>query len=163
MVVDRQLPTGLIERLLEQEIPWVPTLELWNCTDLRAMALSNLRRFSEAGGRVALGTDFAGYTCRFDLGMPMTEIELMELAGMTPMEIIVAATRNAARVCNLQRDLGTLEQGKIADVLVVAGDPLSDLHALEDPKLVIHDGVVIRNELPPPAAPNPRRPLGRVD
>jgi imidazolonepropionase-like amidohydrolase len=63
---------------------------------------------------------------------------------MTPMQIIVAGTRNAARVCNLEDELGTLQAGKIADVLVVAGDPLEDMQALSRVRLVIHNGQVIR-------------------
>jgi len=50
----------------------------------------------------------------------------------------------AARVCALERDLGTLVAGRIADVLVVDGDPLSDLAALTQVRLVVHDGVIIR-------------------
>jgi imidazolonepropionase-like amidohydrolase len=57
----------------------------------------------------------------------------------------VAATRNAAHVCGLDAELGTLEAGKTADVLVVNGDPLRDLNALLNVRLVIHRGVVIRN------------------
>ena len=83
-------------------------------------------------------------------------------AGMTPMQIIVAATLTAARVSNLANDLGTLEQGKIADVLVVDGDPLSDLEALTEARLVIHEGTVIRNELPSATPPPPRPASGRV-
>ena len=63
---------------------------------------------------------------------------------MTPMQIIVAATRNSAHVCNLEHEIGTLEVGKIADVLVVEGDPLQNIHALTNAKLVLRDGVVIR-------------------
>ena len=74
----------------------------------------------------------------------MTEIELMHQADMTPLQIIVAATRNAAHVCNLERDIGTLEPGKIADILVVKGNPLEDLRALADVRMVIHNGVIIR-------------------
>jgi imidazolonepropionase-like amidohydrolase len=74
----------------------------------------------------------------------MTEITLMHQAGMTPMQIIVAATQNAAHVCNLGDEIGTLEPGKIADILVVAGDPLHDLQALTDVQLVIHNGAIIR-------------------
>jgi imidazolonepropionase-like amidohydrolase len=104
----------------------------------------NLKRFVAGGGQVALGTDYAGYSMPFELGMPITEIELMHQAGMTPMQIIVAATKNAAHVSNRDRDLGTLEVGKIADVLIVNGDPLQDLHALLDVRLVVKDGVIIR-------------------
>ena len=51
--------------------------------------------------------------------MPTTEVALMQSAGMTPMQIIVAATNNAAEVCGLGREVGTLEPGKTADILVV--------------------------------------------
>lgn len=145
MAVDRALPDETVERVVDQGVLWVPTLELWQCTGQSSMAVANLRRFVRAGGEVALGTDFEGYTCSWQLGMPTTEFRLMERAGMTAMEIILAGTRNAARACNLERDLGTLEGGKVADVLVVRGDPLSRLDVLRDVRLVIHDGVVIRD------------------
>lgn len=145
MAVDRAVPDGLLRRIVGQKVLWVPTLELWQCAGQTSMAVDNLRRFKAAGGEVALGTDFEGYSCRWELGMPMTEIGLMERAGMTPMEIVVAGTRNAARACGLDRDLGTLEIGKVADLLVVRGDPLSRLDALRDVRTVIHDGVVIRD------------------
>ncbi len=145
-MVENNLTDDLIARVLKEDIYWVPTLELWarvgQQTDRRAVA--NLSRFVQAGGKIALGTDYAGYAAEFDLGMPTTEIELMRDAGMTPMQIIVAATQNAARVCNLGRALGTLEPGKIADVLVVDGDPLQDLHALTQVRMVVHNGVLIR-------------------
>jgi len=54
--------------------------------------------------------------------------------------------QNAAYVCDLDHELGTLEAGKIADVLVVNGDPLEDFYALTDIRMVIHNGVVIRDE-----------------
>jgi imidazolonepropionase-like amidohydrolase len=73
----------------------------------------------------------------------MSEIEQMQAAGMTPMQIIVAATKHGAHVYNLAEKLGTLEVGKVADVLVVDGDPLQDIQALESVRLVIRDGVVI--------------------
>jgi imidazolonepropionase-like amidohydrolase len=78
--------------------------------------------------------------------MPMTEIGLMIEAGMTPMQIIVAATKNGAHVCGLEDEIGTLEVGKIADILVVAGDPLDDMQVLTDVQMVVHSGVVILDE-----------------
>jgi imidazolonepropionase-like amidohydrolase len=63
------------------------------------------------------------------------------------MQIIVAATRNAALVCRLEEDLGTLEVGKLADILVVGGNPLEDLAALENVLLVMHGGVIIRDDI----------------
>jgi imidazolonepropionase-like amidohydrolase len=162
MAVDRLLTNDEIQRIVGDEVSWVPTLELWLCNGQRAMAVANLRRFVAGGGLVALGTDFEGYTCNWDLGMPMTEIHLMDQAGMTPMQIIVAATSNAARVSNIEHDLGTLEPGKIADLFVVEGDPLSDLDVLQEVRLVIHDGTIIRNELQSTTPPPPRPAGGRV-
>jgi len=63
---------------------------------------------------------------------------------MTPMQIIVAATANAAYVCKLDDEIGTLESGKAADILIVDGNPLQDLHALARPLFVLRKGVVIR-------------------
>jgi imidazolonepropionase-like amidohydrolase len=58
------------------------------------------------------------------------------------MEIIEAATRHAAYVCGQGEELGTLEPGKLADLIVVAGDPLEDLNALDDLLYVVLDGEV---------------------
>jgi len=138
------VPDELIQRMVNENVYWVPTLELWKCTGSGNIAISNLRRFVDAGGKVALGTDFEGYTCDWDLGMPITEINAMWEAGMTPMQIIVAATKHAAYVCNLEDELGTLEKGKIADLFVVNGNPVEDINALLDVRMVIHEGEIIR-------------------
>lgn len=145
MVVDPLPDDVLVTRIVDEDIVWVPTLELWDVYR-RRWPVTNLSRFVSAGGKVALGTDFDGDPTRFQLGMPMREMELMESAGMTRAQVLVAATRNAARVCNRWRTLGTLEAGKVADVLVVRGNPLADLRALMDPTLVMRSGVVIREE-----------------
>ena len=79
-----------------------------------------------------------------ELGMPVKELGWMREAGMTPMQIIVAATRNAAEACGLIAETGTIETGKAADLLVVEGDPLSNLDALTHVRWVIHAGTVIR-------------------
>lgn len=55
---------------------------------------------------------------------------------MTPMQIIVSAKTNAARACNMQNELGTLETGKLADLLVVDGNPLDDIQAFTRKRLV---------------------------
>lgn len=146
MVVD-ELSEQLISRMIESGTRWVPTLELWQGVShiypihYGSMAIKNLALFVEAGGEVALGTDYAGApNVNFDLGMPIREIEWMQEAGMTPMQIIVAATKNGARSCNMENELGTLEAGKLADVLVVDGDPLADIHALTSTHLILREG-----------------------
>jgi imidazolonepropionase-like amidohydrolase len=150
MVID-YLPDSLITFMIEKDMYWVPTLELWwGVSELHhlnwdVIAKDNLQRFVQAGGKVAIGTDFDGYITPFDLGMPMREIQLMQAAGMTPVQILVAGTRHAAHVCNLENELGTIEPGKIADIIVVNGNPLDDLEALLDVQMVIHNGEVIRD------------------
>ena len=143
------LTDELSERMVENDVYWVPTLELYRYVSADAQndwderAIANLRRFVVAGGKVALGTDFAGYATAFQLGMPMLEIEAMLQSGMSPMQIIVAATQNAAHVSNLGDQIGTLESGKIADILVVEGNPLKDIQALTDVIIVIRNGEII--------------------
>ena len=130
-----------------------------------AQCLPRLARLGQLvlhGGKVALGTDYEGYTCDWEIGMPMTEIRLMAEAGMAPMQIIVAATRHGAHVSNLESELGTLERGKIADLFVIEGDPLADLDNLRNVRLVLREGVVIRNELPGREPPPPRRAGRRI-
>jgi imidazolonepropionase-like amidohydrolase len=105
-----------------------------------------LRNFVAQGGQVALGNDYGGGRGEFELGVPMYEIEKMAEAGMTPSQILIACTRNAAHVAGVEDELGTLESGKIADVLIVEGDPLQNITALENPWIVIHNGVIIRQE-----------------
>ncbi len=150
MVID-WLADYLISRMIKAGIRWVPTLELWRGISKKYNAkwylqsIKNLSFFVEAGGEVVLGTDYAGARdIDFDLGIPITEIELMQKAGMTPMQIIVSATKNGARSCNMESDLGTLEPGKIADILVIDGNPLKDLTNLTKTKLVIKDGNIIK-------------------
>ena len=81
---------------------------------------------------VALGNDYGGGPGDFELGIPMFEIEMMTSAGMTPMQIIQAGTYHAAITVGLEDQIGTLEAGKIADILVVGGNPLVDLQKLTD-------------------------------
>ncbi len=97
---------------------------------------------------MALGTDFAGYGCDFDRGLPTTELLAMREAGLSAMDVLVAATRNAARACGREAELGTVAAGKRADLVAVRDDPLRDLRALAEPLLVMHRGRIIRDERP---------------
>ncbi len=148
MVVE-PLDDRQIRAIVKKGIAWTPTLELWKGVsemhglDWGRIAIDNLARFYRAGGIIALGTDYAGYSCNFDDGFPITEVGLMASAGMTSMDIILAGTRNAAIVSGRGKDLGTLAPGKIADLLVVEGDPLADLRALADTAMVVHNGRVV--------------------
>jgi imidazolonepropionase-like amidohydrolase len=149
MAID-YVSSSIITSVIEQNIYWVPTLELWKLVSERhnlkwdEIALDNLLRFSGAGGKVALGTDFGGYDVDFELGMPLVEMQLMKQAGMSPMEIILAATKNAAIVCDMEDELGTIEVGKIADLFAVNTNPLVDLQVLSDVQIVIHNGKIVK-------------------
>jgi len=71
-------------------------------------------------------------------------------AGLTPLQALRAATGWAAECVGLERDLGTVEKGKLADLVVVRGDPLSDVTILQNPEriaLVLKDGEIAANRM----------------
>jgi imidazolonepropionase-like amidohydrolase len=68
---------------------------------------------------------------------------------MKPLAAIRAATSSDARLFGVADKLGTLERGKLADVVAVAGDPSRDIHAMEHVVFVMKDGVVYKNERAP--------------
>ncbi|MCA1602249.1 MAG: amidohydrolase family protein, partial [Acidobacteria bacterium] len=90
------------------------------------VASKNLKALTEAGVPVAFGTD-SGPPARFQGYFEHMEMELMARAGLTPMQILLSATRDAARCMGLAESLGTLEPGKWADMIVLSGNPLTDI------------------------------------
>jgi imidazolonepropionase-like amidohydrolase len=103
---------------------------------------NNLRRALKAGVKVAMGTD-AGNAGTMHGAIVPRELELMAEAGMTPMDVIVAATARAAEAIGRERDLGTLEAGKQADAIIVGGDVLRDIGAIRKVELVVSRGRAI--------------------
>lgn len=141
------VPDDIWQEMVVRHIYMTPTFTVFrNYGAPVSTCVLNLRHFLEQGGQVALGNDYGGGPGEFEPGIPMYEIEQMSSAGMTPMQIIVASTRNAAVVSGIEEQVGTLEPGKFADVLVVGGDPLQDLHNLQNICMVIHNGAIIRDE-----------------
>ncbi len=102
----------------------------------------NLRRFVAAGGMLALGDDYGGVP-GMPISMPMAELLHWQAAGLSPQQIIEASTRGSAQALGLEAELGTVEVGKVADLLVVQGNPLADLSALARPLVVVHDGHIV--------------------
>lgn len=101
----------------------------------------------EAGIRIAFGTDFSNSknTSYLKNGK---EFEAMTRAGMTNMEAIKAGTVNAAYLMMMADEIGTLEAGKLADIVIVDGDPLEDINVLCDAshvKYVFQSGRVVKN------------------
>lgn len=149
MVYDR-LDDDLIEEMVRAHIRIVPTLTVLDMfqdkfgAPLLAQGLDNVRRFVQAGGEIGLGDDFVEEDSPwYREGMPWREISLLTQAGLTPMQIIIAATAIGAKICNLDHELGTIESGKIADLLVIAGDPLADISNLRNVRLVMKDGRIV--------------------
>ncbi|KZE38798.1 aryldialkylphosphatase [Bhargavaea cecembensis] len=98
-----------------------------------------------AGVNIAMGTD-AGV---FRHGTNLRELGLMVDSGMTPMDAIVASTKSAAACMGWEDKVGTLEQGKLADIIIVKGNPLDDIHSLANPDqilTVIKDGELVKGQ-----------------
>jgi imidazolonepropionase-like amidohydrolase len=77
------------------------------------------------------------------------ELKLLVEQGFSPSEAIQAGTREAARVLGVERDLGTIEEGKLADLIVVEGNPLEDITRLlksEDIPLIMQGGKLVKEE-----------------
>ena len=145
---------AVLQQMVAQGTALVPTLAMWKFYFKDApeadIALDNVRRFHAAGGLIALGDDYSDNGNGQVLGIPQRDIEFLLTAGLTPMQILLAGTRDAAKVCGRAEELGTLEPGKRADLIVVAGDPLQDLSVMQDGlQVVIKDGVVIRTPKKP--------------
>jgi imidazolonepropionase-like amidohydrolase len=105
-------------------------------------AKENMRRFIKAGAKFALGTD-TGASMGFRQENPQAR-EMMHMVemGMTPMQAIESATRINAEALGMQKDLGTVERGKLADIIVVPGNPLLDIEAaMKRVYVVIKGGV----------------------
>ncbi|HKV79372.1 MAG TPA: amidohydrolase family protein [Candidatus Sulfotelmatobacter sp.] len=99
------------------------------------------RRALKAGVKIAFGTDAGGFDWKVN---PAKEFSSMVKFGMTPAQAIRAATINAAELLGTKDSLGTLESGKLADIVAVPDDPLSDVSLMEKVDFVMKGGVVER-------------------
>jgi imidazolonepropionase-like amidohydrolase len=149
----------LLDMMAQRGIFFVPTFAVYEYHRKSALAhvrerahhlrehhVESLRRAFAAGVKIAAGTDAGGH------GHPSNamEIECLVKAGLTPLQALRAATGWAAECLGLERDIGTVEKGKLADLVVVSGDPLADVKMLQNPEriaLVLKSGEVAANRL----------------
>ncbi len=147
------LTPDLIDRMVRQKVYWCPTIfvgayvaegrgGIWpKLVDLERVA------FGEALKRgllpyISYGTDAGGYAWTENQAQ---ELSYMVRYGMTPMMAIKSATSVAARLLDQQQNLGAVADGRFADLIAVAADPLEDISELERVKFVMKGGVVFKN------------------
>ena len=118
------------------------------------------KQFIESGAVMGMGTD-SGTPMNFHSEALWREIKVHVDMGMTPTRAIAAATRVNAQIIGKGRDTGSIEPGKLADIIVVNGNPLFDIVALSHVEAVIKDGVVYKGGAVTdsrPRPPSPRHP-----
>jgi imidazolonepropionase-like amidohydrolase len=103
----------------------------------------SIEQWITSGAVVVMGTD-SGTPMNFNTEALWREIKLFVDYGMSPIKAISAATRIAARAMGRGRDLGTVEPGKLADIIVIQGNPLFDIQSLANVEVVIKDGHVLK-------------------
>ena len=151
------LDHDLLRMMADKDMTLVPTLTVFahhsaegnpvaqvEAREFREHHIETVQQAMRYGVRVVAGTDAGGWFH----GNNAIELDMLADAGMTPMQAIVAGTREAAACCGLDGDVGTLEAGKLADLIVVDGDPLRDITALQEReriRLVMKEGQVYRD------------------
>jgi imidazolonepropionase-like amidohydrolase len=149
----------LLDRMAARGIFFVPTFTVYDyhrkspaphirerARDLEEHHRASLSRALAAGVKVAAGTDAGGH------GHPPNALEIAGLvkAGMAPLQALRAATGWAAECLGREREIGTVEKGKLADLIAISGDPLADVGILQDPgriALVLKGGAVAASRL----------------
>jgi imidazolonepropionase-like amidohydrolase len=106
----------------------------------------NFRRAVAAGVKIAFGTGVGP----FPHGTQTKEFSYMVKFGMTPLQVLRAATIGNAQMMGWESKIGSLEKGKFADVVAVCGDPLADITELERVRFVMKGGQILRNDLNSP-------------
>jgi imidazolonepropionase-like amidohydrolase len=108
--------------------------------------LANLRNAHAAGVKIAFGTDTFGIAKH---GENAQEFALLTGAGLTPMEAILTATRNAADLIGDSADIGSVQPGRYADIVAVSANPLADVRVLEKIDFVMKGGAVVKSRAAP--------------
>lgn len=127
---------GKNEELGVNRNSYVPT---W-ADELKQNRIENLRRIHAAGITVATGSSSGAPLMLHGPGTA-NEMRVMVEAGLTPMEVLVATTKNGAKAMG-RNDIGTIEEGKVADLVLLSANPLEDISNVRAVEVVIHGGKI---------------------
>ncbi|MDZ4730286.1 MAG: amidohydrolase family protein [Xanthomonadales bacterium] len=119
---------------------WQGETWTWWMKLMTPVAQENIRKIHEAGGVVALGTDQSSGPAVH------REMELLAAAGIQPMDIIKIATLNAALYLGVADQLGSIEEGKLADIVLLDADPTADINGAKQINIVIKAGQIIERD-----------------
>jgi imidazolonepropionase-like amidohydrolase len=108
------------------------------------IAMQNVKKLADGGVLIALGTDSGAFPVRVQGYSEHMELQLMTEAGLTPLQSIEAGTKNSAVALHLDENFGTIEKGKVADLLVLDGDPSTDIKNTRKIEAVYKAGKKIR-------------------
>src|SRR5690606_1006969 len=125
-----------LRQLVESEVVYVPTL------GREPQGYLNIPALYEAGVTIGVGTDTNNPEMSYGDSYHQ-ELQRLVDAGMPSFAVLLAATRNAARGLGVSSELGTLEQGKFADILLVRGEPWLDIAHLRNIDTVIQNGRIV--------------------
>jgi len=130
-----------LEKIPKEKLPERVVKAMYQPTSPKpsAIALQNLRKVWDAGIPVVMGTD-AGNIGTLHGPSVFREMEIMTQAGLSPLQVLRSATSNGAKAMGLERDIGTLAAGKLADLVILDADPLADVMNLSKIHRVIKDG-----------------------
>ncbi len=145
------LPDDVIKMMGEKKIFSVPTMTVMIKNQGRIPPPEEIHpyeriflKLKEAGVKMAVGTDAIYEVKKEDPGNYFEEVERFVKLGYTPQQAIIAATRIGAAVCDASNRLGTIEKGKLADLLVIDGDPLKDIRDLRKVAVIVQEGKWIK-------------------
>lgn len=141
----------LVKRIRAADVALIPTLKLWNWELARkngsvellakftGTAVEQLRAYSQAGGTILFGTD-VGYMTDYD---PAEEYQLMTKAGMSFAQILTALTTAPAKKFGLAKQTGAIAEGMEANLVLLAGDPATDITAFTKVRYTLRQGKII--------------------
>lgn len=163
------MPPGVLKLMVEKETALVPTITAFfnpltygypsagipsggffftmsrRFTVSHADNMASLREAHRLGVRIGVGTDIPSDTERRYPGDYFTELGFLKEAGLSNADVLASATRVGAAILDMADTLGTLEPGKVADVLIVEGNPLDDFANLRNMRLVVANGRIVRD------------------